>query len=123
MTSFAFDPDNGGAIGRTLRWIFGRSWRTSVLGLIAFVSTIITAAAAMQDAPSPVVKWAPLAAQALTALAVMITKDARIHGEDRPAIDPSLTPPALDAVERREPAPAPAPTPDNPTPPPKGSPS
>lgn len=85
------DPDNGGAVGRFLRWAFGRSWRTTVLGLLSLSSTFLMAVSATQDAPGPVARWAPVLAQGLTAAAVMLTKDAKISGVDRP-YDPTKAP-------------------------------
>ena len=90
MSSLLTDPDNGGAFGAALRWAFGRSWRTTIAAWGALAATLISAVAAMSDAPHPIVKWAPIVGQFLMAAGLMITKDARVTGLDRP---PPASPP------------------------------
>lgn len=34
-------PDDGGAVGRTLHRLFGRSWKTTVLGAVAVALAVI----------------------------------------------------------------------------------
>jgi hypothetical protein len=77
--------DDGGAIGRALTGLFGRSYRTTIAGILATVSGGVAAVgvAAPQLLPHQVVVLATVLGPLFGGAGLMAAKDSRISGGRR----------------------------------------
>jgi hypothetical protein len=71
------DPLDDGAIGAFLARIFGRSYRTTLAGLITVVAQGVALAPGMDPA---VAHWAQVAAGLASGAGLLIAKDSRVSG-------------------------------------------
>ncbi len=73
------DPthDDGGAVGRFLSRVFGRSYRTTLAGLV----TVVAQGVALAPGVDPsVVHWAQVLAGMASGAGLLIAKDSRVSG-------------------------------------------
>lgn len=77
--------DDGGAIGRFLTGVFGRSYRTTIAGIVATASAAVVGvgAAAPQLVPHQIVLLASVLGPLLGGAGLIAAKDARISGKPR----------------------------------------
>lgn len=76
-------PDDGGVIGRALTRIFGRSYRTSIIGALSVTAGgIVAVGTAVPDVlPLRLVAIAAALAPILGGAGLMIAKDSRVSGK------------------------------------------
>lgn len=74
------DPilDDGGAVGRFLARIFGRSYRTTIAGVVTVLAQGVALAPGM---PPDVAHWAQVLAGLASGAGLLIAKDARVSGK------------------------------------------
>jgi hypothetical protein len=76
------DPthDDGGAVGRFLSRVFGRSYRTTLAGLVATVAQGVALAPGVDPA---VQHWAQVVAGFASGAGLLIAKDSRVSGRPK----------------------------------------
>jgi hypothetical protein len=74
------DPtlDDGGAVGRFLSRIFGRSYRTTIAGVVTVLAQGVALAPGMHP---DVAHWAQVLAGLASGAGLLIAKDARVSGK------------------------------------------
>lgn len=77
--------DDGGAIGRVLTGIFGRSYRTTIAGIVATASAAVLGigAAAPHMVPHQLMLIASVVGPLLGGAGLIVAKDARISGKPK----------------------------------------
>ncbi len=71
------DHDDGGAVGRFLSRLFGRSYRTTLAGLV----TVVAQGVALAPGVDPsVAHWAQVLAGLASGAGLLIAKDSRVSG-------------------------------------------
>ena len=72
--------DDGGAVGRLLSRLFGRSYRTTLAGLV----TVVAQGVALAPGVDPsVAHWAQVLAGLASGAGLLIAKDSRVSGMPR----------------------------------------
>jgi hypothetical protein len=80
MDNQAHNHDDDGAIGAFLRRIFGRSYRTTIAGIV----TVVAQGVALAPGVDPsVAHWAQVIAGLASGAGLLIAKDARVSGAPR----------------------------------------
>lgn len=76
-------PDDGGALGRFLTGIFGRSYRTTIAGGLATIAASITAVGTVAPGliPAPVVHLTAALAPIILGGGLIVAKDSRVSGK------------------------------------------
>lgn len=79
-------PPEGGLVGAWMRKVFGSSWKTSAVGLLAVLS------AALPLVPDFDPRWAQATLSLITGLGLMLSKDGNVTGGTHPNVGGPLTP-------------------------------
>lgn len=79
------DEDDGGAVGRALTGLFGRSYRTTIAGIVATVSGGIVAVgtAAPHLLPHQIVVIAGVLGPLIGGAGLIVAKDGRVSGRPK----------------------------------------
>lgn len=105
--------DDDGILVVGLRKVLGRSWKTSLAGLLGIGSTVVAAVATVPPDQLSVRALMPFLPGVLTAIGVLLSKDANVSGtKQQPdasgpmapspstTSNPNLSPEARDAISR-----------------------